>query len=241
MANAKKIKQPGSTSAGGRARPAGSTATSSTSGEGRSPQRRSSAIWVSLGALAVLATAVWIVFGRQHGGTPSGAGQATPVEFVGVAYPSQGHQGHQPGDLQRYAHFRYTTDPPTSGFHREIFSNGFIENKPIPKYVQVHLLEHGNVLLQYNCLCPSAVSTLSRIAGEFDSRLIAPGSLTASSTDVRNAEEQGIAVIVAPYPGMQTPIALTAWTRLGTLHDADEAKIISFINLYLHNTDNLNR
>ncbi len=40
---------------------------------------------------------------------------------------------------------------------------------------------------------------------------------------------------------MRAPIALTAWTRLGYLTDPDQAKIVSFINAYLHNTDNLNR
>lgn len=237
MADADRKKNTQRISASGRARQGGAPASPSLE---RKAARRSLMLWLSLAVLAVLALSFWLVRGRQSAAT-SAQQQATPAPFAGVAYPSQGHQGHRPGDLQRYAHFKYSTTPPTSGFHREVFTTGFIASKPIPNFVQVHLLEHGNVLLQYDCICPAIVATLSRIAGEFDSRLIAPGSDTPSLADVQSAEEQGLAVIVAPYPGMKTAVALTAWTRLGTLPDADEGKIVSFINLYLHNTDNLNR
>jgi len=55
---------------------------------------------------------------------------------------------------------------------------------------------------------------------------------------VQNAEEQGMAVIVAPYPQMKSQIALTAWTRLATLNKPDQAKILSFITWFLHNSTN---
>ena len=39
-------------------------------------------------------------------------------------------------------------------------------------------------------------------------------------------------VILAPYPGMRTRIALTAWTRLDAFDDLDEARIVRFIRAY---------
>jgi len=39
-------------------------------------------------------------------------------------------------------------------------------------------------------------------------------------------------VVLAPYPTMQHRIALTAWTRLETLDDFDEARIERFIRAY---------
>ena len=39
-------------------------------------------------------------------------------------------------------------------------------------------------------------------------------------------------VILAPYPGMRTRIALTAWTRLDAFDDFDEARIVRFIRAY---------
>jgi hypothetical protein len=120
-----------------------------------------------------------------------------------------------------------------------LFTGQFISPNPLPRYIQVHLLEHGNVLLQYNCSCPEIAAQLADIAGQFDTRLYPPNELQPTTSDVQNAQEQGAAVIVAPNPSMKSKIALTAWTRLATLDKVDRAKIISFINQWLHNQANL--
>ena len=39
-------------------------------------------------------------------------------------------------------------------------------------------------------------------------------------------------VVLAPYPSMKSRIALTAWTRLETLDDIDEKRIIRFIDAF---------
>ena len=134
--------------------------------------------------------------------------------------------------------FVYNSNPPTSGPHREMFTDTFISPEPIPNYVQVHLLEHGNVLLQYNCTCPDLATQLGSIAMIYDIHLIPSSELQPSAADVQNGEEQGMAVIVAPYPQMKSTIALTAWTRLGTLKTVDKQKIVSFIDAYLRNEAN---
>ena len=151
-------------------------------------------------------------------------------------YPSQGHAHVSAGEAER---FKYNSDPPTSGPHREIFTSSFISPQPIPVWVQVHLLEHGNVLLQYKCRCPQIEAALSAIANGYDSKLLPPGHLQPLAGDVQNAEEQGLAVIVAPYPRMRSPVALSAWTRLATLQRADATSINGFIRYNLHNDVNL--
>ena len=70
--------------------------------------------------------------------------------FAGTAYPSQGHSHLLPGEPDDFV---YNSDPPTSGPHREMFNDVFISSTSLPVYLQVHLLEHGNVLLQYSCVC----------------------------------------------------------------------------------------
>ena len=105
----------------------------------------------------------------------------------------------------------------------------------LPSFVQVHLLEHGNVLLQYSCICPDIAAALGKIAMRHDQPLMPAGEVQPTTADVQNAEEQGKAVIVAPYPHMKARIALTAWTHLGVLSTADERKIESFINAHLAN------
>ena len=160
------------------------------------------------------------------------SGVTASAAFVGTYYPSQGHTHLQPDEPDDFV---YSSNPPTSGPHREIFNDSFISPVPLAKYVQVHLLEHGNVLLQYSCSCPDVESALGAIAMQYDKHVLPAGQLQPTAADVQNAEEQGFAVIVAPYPHMKSKIALTAWTRLGVLDSVDKHKVTSFIDTYLHN------
>jgi hypothetical protein len=142
----------------------------------------------------------------------------------------QGHTHLAPDEPDDFV---YDSNPPTSGPHKELFSDQFVNPTPLPVYIQVHLLEHANVLLQYDCTCPDVAASLASIAYEYDSKLMAPNELQATPAEVQQGEEQGQAVIVAPYPKMKSRIALTAWTRLGTLDTVDKQKIEAFISLYL--------
>lgn len=165
----------------------------------------------------------------------SGSSQTTALP--GAFYPSQGHTHLQPGEPDD---FIYSSNPPTSGPHRELFTDTFISSTPLPKYVQVHLLEHGNVLLQYNCRCPQVEASLAAIAMHYNEQLAATGH-AFTPADVQNAQDAGQAVIVAPYPSMHSRIALTAWTRLATLSGVDQSTIAAFINAYRHNLVNANQ
>ncbi len=198
-------------------------------------------------ALLVLVTA--IVAGCANGGRTSSTASPSPAAvapsassaaqnstagpaFLGTSYPSQGHTHLTPGEPDDFV---YNSNPPTSGPHREIFNDAFLSPTSLPSFVQVHLLEHGNVLLQYSCVCPDVVAALGQIAMQYDKLVMPPGVLQPSAADVQNAEEQGKAVIVAPYPHMKSRIALTAWTHLGTLANVDKQRIESFINAHLAN------
>jgi hypothetical protein len=205
----------------------------------RQPSPRSTvSLWPVAASLLVVAAALAALVLHLRGG--SAAPAPAPTGFFGTHYPSQGHQGHMPGDDVRFAHFRYSSDPPTSGYHREVLAPALINDRPLPRYVQVHLLEHGNILLQYGCLCPQIARQLAEIADQYNAKLF-PGVTSPTEAQMQAAQENGLAVIVAPYPGMAHTIALTAWTRLATLDQVDAAKIDSFINQWLHNQDNLNQ
>ena len=195
--------------------------------------------------LFLLVVIVWIWRGA-HAGSPAAATSTSPSAsttaslppFPGASFPSQGHAHLDPNEKDDFV---YNSDPPTSGPHKEIFSDQFVSPNPLPAWVQVHLLEHGNVLLQYSCTCPDIASSLSSIAYGYDAALIAPNELQPTVPEVQQAEEEGKAVIVAPYPKMTSKIALTAWTHLATLQSADKSKIDSFINLYLTNEANASK
>ena len=106
--------------------------------------------------------------------------------------------------------FQYASDPPTSGPHAQGITSWGVHGQPIPKALQVHNLEDGGVLVQYNCTdCDDLVAKLMDIVRRYPDK-----------------------VILAPYPGMKTRIALTAWSYLDALDKFDEQRILRFIEAH---------
>jgi Protein of unknown function (DUF3105) len=106
-------------------------------------------------------------------------------------------------------HEPYNSTPPTSGPHLPYIAPWGIHTRPIPNELQVHNLEDAGVVIQYNCTCPEIVEKLSAIVRKYPTQ-----------------------ILLAPYPTMQSRIALTAWTRLETMDNVDEARIERFIRAY---------
>ena len=137
----------------------------------------------------------------------------------GLAVASQGTAHvNTPMDL----HPGYNTNPPTSGPHTRYTADLGLHTLPIPPEVQVGNLINGAVLVQYACPqnCPELVKQLEGIAAKHEQ------------------------VIVAPYPLMESKIALTAWQRIETLKAFDEKRISAFIEAYAekkhpHNPEDL--
>jgi hypothetical protein len=106
-------------------------------------------------------------------------------------------------------HAPYNSEPPTSGPHLPYIAPWGVHTRPIPRELQVHNLEDGGVLVQYNCACPELIDKLRGIVSRYDKF-----------------------VILAPFPEMKTRIALTAWTRLDAFEEFDDKRIVRFIDAY---------
>jgi hypothetical protein len=118
----------------------------------------------------------------------------------------QGRTHLKPGG--RYT--SYNSTPPTSGPHDPTPAPCGISSQAIPNEVQVHDLEHGVIMLQYRPgLDGGQVKTLQDLGRSYSSH-----------------------VIVAPYPGLDTAVAATGWTKLMTLDRVDTRKLRTFIDLY---------
>jgi hypothetical protein len=128
------------------------------------------------------------------------------AEAPGTRMPDQGNVHIASIDSP---HEPYNSDPPTSGPHLSYIAPWGVHTRPIPKELQVHNLEDGGVMVQYSCDCPDVVTKLEGIVRRYDKF-----------------------VILAPYPTMKTRIALTAWTRLETLDEVDEKRIVRFIDAW---------
>ena len=130
------------------------------------------------------------------------------ADLPGVFMPDQGNVHIQSAGEP---HVAYNSTPPTSGPHLPYLAPWGVHTEPIVRELQVHNLEDGGVNVQYNCptACPDLVDKLKAIVQRYPDR-----------------------VVLAPFPGMKTRIALTAWTRLDAFDDFDEARIVKFIKAY---------
>lgn len=118
----------------------------------------------------------------------------------------------QPGE----SHPPYNSRPATSGWHTGAVARwGVYEDTFIPDEVLVHNLEHGGIGVHFDCDegCPGLIGELSEIAGRYDK------------------------VVMSPYPGMDSRIALTAWTFLDAFDEFDEERVTAFIEAHISSPD----
>ncbi len=124
------------------------------------------------------------------------------------------NQGNRHLESETESHEPYNFKPPTSGPHVGKAPWG-VSSKQIPDEVQVHNLEDGGVIVHYD---PAKVtsSTIQELEGT-----VKPFFL------------KGKNIILEPYAEMESPITVTAWTRMLKLPSADAAAIEEFINAYI--------
>lgn len=154
-----------------------------------------------LAAVALLAYFIW------NGTRP----------LLGETIPLQPAQPHIPDGDPLPA---FSSNPPSSGQHYpDTFQAGFYdETSPQaaaanPEGYLVHNLEHGYVVMWYNCSLLSAPDCTS---------------LKASLQAVITAE-QALKVIAFPWPAQDVPLALTSWGHLLKLDAFDQKSVEAFI------------
>jgi len=170
-----------------------------------------------------------------------GGGLAVLVAIVGLVVLQQLNPANQPGEAKldqgnqhlsslEEPHVPYNTTPPTSGPHMGGLWQWGISEEPIPDEWQVHNLEDGGVIIQYDCpddSCPDLKAQLAAFVSELENDT----SLFSPRGEVH--------VILAPHSGIRDasggrPIALTAWTRILYLDTFDRDKMLKFIGAYIN-------
>lgn len=153
---------------------------------------------------------------------------------------------------------KYGTNPPTSGNHYAQWTKWGTYDSPKDDRNLVHSLEHGYVILSYNCdvkstgfnLIPTvlaqtsdrpmelatesaeqAASMAATMSENFKSEQCS--DLVKQLTDVYNSKGQ-TRLIVIPRPNMEHRIALTAWRYMETMDNFDKSKIESFIDGHIN-------
>jgi hypothetical protein len=178
--------------------------------------------------VGVLVVAV-IVFGFLGGGGQDLDTEAAPVED----YPHAELQMFPPDPAGR-THFpqgetydAYNSNPPTSGPHTNVAAGPAVYEQPVPKETVVHNMEHGNVVIWYNCGGgPEPLDATE--CGELRQGL---GNITTE------ANNNGKQVVMTPYPDMENRIALTAWQFLDAFDEFDESRVRTFVDTFYCHTN----
>lgn len=169
----------------------------------------------------------------------------------------------------------YNSNPPTSGPHFSAWAKTGAYDEVLSDGYLLHSLEHGYVVLSYDCERP--ISNLDTLRQQFSiskayahegEEPVATVSATESARPLLVAERnepftpenapravtlpdvfktdacKNLAgqlaqylkiakkVIVVPRPGMDMPIALTAWGRIEKLNGVDDGRVREFIGAW---------
>jgi hypothetical protein len=128
----------------------------------------------------------------------------------GEALPIQGQQHIAVGE----DHPPYNSDPPTSGWHYDDPADAGFYEAPLPDEQLVHNLEHGHVIISYDC-----------------SKLADCESVKAKLRDIVN-RFQGWKIVAVPRENADAAIALTAWGRIDKLQSYNETRIVDFVKYW---------
>ena len=167
--------------------------------EARATERRQRGkwIWIGVAVIGVLLLIGVVAWSVQKANQPV-FGEAVPI------------QGQQHIALDQ-SHPPYNSDPPTSGWHyAEPAEAGFYESS-LPDEQLVHNLEHGHVIISYDC---------ARVADCEDVK-----------TELRGLVDrfQRWKIVAVARENADAAIALTAWGRIDKMDSYDEDRVDAFV------------
>lgn len=124
-------------------------------------------------------------------------------------------------------HETYNSLPPTSGTHVGGKASWGVSSSPIPDELQLHNLEDGGVGIQFNCA--PGVSSQNNATPSAQVEDECKQLVDVLATIAKKYPDK---VFMAPYPALDTRIALTAWTRIDKFNDIDVERIEKFIQAF---------
>ncbi|HWH25575.1 MAG TPA: DUF3105 domain-containing protein [Pseudolysinimonas sp.] len=108
---------------------------------------------------------------------------------------------------------KYQMTPPAGGPHNPIWLNCGIYSKPVPNENAVHDLEHGAIWITYD-----------------------PALSAKDVADLRKRVPSTYAVL-SPYPGLGSPVAVSAWGAQLKFDSVDDPRLEDFITKYWKSAD----
>lgn len=164
----------------------------------------SNLIWggVALAVVAIIGLMVWQ-------GVKPAAGESVSI---------MRSDPHLPADIDPG---QYNSDPPTSGLHYADEAQAGFYNENIYTYPAgylVHNLEHGYVIVWYNC------------------DLLDEADCAELKSQIRSVMDDlgGVKMIAYPWNSMEVPLAITSWGRIQKFEEFDAEQIKAFYRANLN-------
>lgn len=167
-------------------------------------RRRGIFTWVIAGVSVVVIAAVVVLVATLGPGPRVSytAHSSTGAEIEGVETFEHSTQ-HVEGVVN------YAQTPPAGGQHNQYWLNCGTYTEPQQNEYAVHSLEHGAIWVTYD-----------------------PELVEGDELDTLKSHLPSSYYILSPYPGMDTPIALSAWNAQLKLDSADDERIPEFFTEY---------
>lgn len=147
----------------------------------------------------------------------------------------------------------YHSNPPTSGAHYEEWEKAGIYKAVLLDEKLVHSLEHGFIIISYNCDYQIQAKIPFSLRGKVYAHNEENNATPSAHLDVvewqNNKDCQDLTtklenlasgqklwkLIVVPRPNLDGRIALTAWRRIDKFNQFDEQRIVRFIKAFRNN------
>lgn len=158
-------------------------------------------VWIAGGGV-LLVLLVAGLFYLGYGGRNNAFSDIEGLEI----FPTQS-RNHVSGDID------YAEVAPAGGPHNPEWLTCGIYDEPVRRENVLHSMEHGAVWIAYQPELPNnQVETLQQLVHQEQSRRGEP------------------LIILAPYPGLDTPIVATAWRAQLELENASDERLQAFVD-----------
>ncbi len=161
-------------------------------------------IGLSIAVVVILIGGIFLISQPKQESEPVASGK-----YKWQTFPDLGRTHIGEGDK-----VTYNSNPPTSGPHLPTWERYGIKDKEVKDELLVHSLEHGYIIMSYNC---------AKVA---DTQCAA---LKKQLTDLAN-QKRTWKVIVVPRSNLDVPVALTAWGHLDKMESFDKDRAAAFID-----------
>ena len=153
--------------------------------------------------LIILAGAVYVWIAKSKSQTvSSGNLHAKDVALLGREHVKVGTK------------VEYNSNPPTSGNHYEVWTKSGVYDKPQDDRNMVHSLEHGYIILSYNCGLESSKFKVQSSKLGTGSAEMGKDCLSFVNKLKDLVKKDSWKMILVPRPSLDANFALTAWGKI---------------------------